>query len=137
MADRQPPRWNFPVLWHAIGAGLILVVILLSLLPPAVPLDPVLLNDKVGHALAYGCLMAWHAQLFEARAMRAGYAIGFVLMGIALEEAQALTGYRRFDIADMVANTAGVAAGWLSGVFGLKGFLRWLDTQWWERRTGD
>jgi len=46
---------------------------------------------------------------------RAMYAAGFILMGIALEFLQGMTGYRTFDVFDMIANTIGVALGWIAG----------------------
>ena len=39
---------------------------------------------------------------------------GFVGMGIALEFVQGALGYRSFELADMAANTLGVAAGWIA-----------------------
>jgi len=48
---------------------------------------------------------------------RAAYALAFVAMGIALEFLQGMTGYRSFDAMDMIANTVGVAIGWLVGTY--------------------
>ena len=41
------------------------------------------------------------------------FAIGFIALGIALEFVQRWTGYRSFEVADMAADAAGVAVGWL------------------------
>jgi len=43
---------------------------------------------------------------------RAVCAAGFILMGIAIEFLQRMTGYRTFDVFDMLANAVGVALGW-------------------------
>jgi len=43
------------------------------------------------------------------------YATGFILMGIALEFLQGMTGTRSFEVFDMVANSVGVALGWIAG----------------------
>lgn len=69
-------------------------------------------GDKLGHLLAYGALMLWFCVLYRPRRVRTLYAAGFIAMGIALEFVQGWLGYRSFEIADMLANTAGVALGW-------------------------
>ena len=94
----------------AIGWAAVAVVIYLSLTPapPQVELDG---GDKLGHFLAYASLAYWFGQ-FYFHSTRAAYAVGFVVMGIALEFAQGATSYRSMELADMAANTLGVAAGW-------------------------
>ena len=99
--------------WRAIGFALIAGVIWLSLTPHPLDID-VPQGDKVGHFLAYGVLMFWFAQLSWARRERIRYAAGFVALGIALEFAQRLTGYRVFEISDMAANAVGVLFGWFA-----------------------
>ncbi len=99
--------------WHAIGVGLILLVIWLSLTPQPIGI-PVEHGDKVGHFAAYATLMFWFAQLDARQRTRLGYAIFFVALGVALEFAQRLTDYRLFDVTDMVANAIGVLLGWAS-----------------------
>ena len=56
--------------------------------------------------------MFWFCVLYRPVRVRAFYALGFVAMGITLEFVQRWLGYRTFEVADMVANTVGVAAGW-------------------------
>ena len=98
--------------WRAIGVGLILLVIWLSLTPRPIEI-PVEQGDKLGHLAAYGTLMFWFAQLGARRRTRLGYAVGFIALGIALELAQGLTDYRVFEVADMIANATGVLLGWI------------------------
>ena len=69
-------------------------------------------SDKVGHVLAYGLLMFVFCRIYDQWRTRAAYAAGFIAMGIALEFLQRLTGYRTFDVFDMVANAIGVFLGW-------------------------
>ena len=69
-------------------------------------------GDKLEHLLAYGTLMFWFCVLYRPLRVRAAYAAGFIAMGIALEFVQRWLGYRSFEVADMVANTAGVGVGW-------------------------
>ncbi len=87
-------------------------VIYLSLAPISVDIAPVQHGDKLEHGLAYAVLMIWFACLYAARPVRLGYAIGFIALGVALEFLQRETGYRDFELLDMVADAVGVLLGW-------------------------
>ena len=118
LTERNPaPVEPFPSIslrrvWRVIGAGLILSVIWLSLTPRPIEV-PVAQGDKLGHVLAYATLMFWFAQLDARYRARVAYALAFATLGVALEFAQRLTGYRAFDINDMVASAVGVLLGWV------------------------
>jgi VanZ family protein len=96
----------------AVSAGwaLVATVIWLSVTPQPIQtgIDQ---GDKLGHLLAYGSLMFWFCVLYRPLRVRAFYAAGFIAMGIALEFVQGWLGYRSFEVADIVANTVGVALG--------------------------
>jgi VanZ family protein len=98
--------------WRTIGFGLVMLVIWLSLTPHPIEI-PVENGDKLGHVAAYATLMFWFAQLDTRHRMRLAYAIGFVLLGVALEFAQRLTDYRTFEVADMGADAVGVLFAWV------------------------
>jgi VanZ family protein len=86
-------------------------IVFLSLTPK--PPDPGFeYGDKLGHLFAYGLLMFWFCFLYRTRYARLAYAIGWIALGIALEFAQAATGYRSYEAADMAANSLGVLLGW-------------------------
>lgn len=68
-------------------------------------------GDKLGHVAAYALLMAWFGWLHPSRAARLAYGALWLGMGVALEFAQAATGYRSFELADMAADAVGVAVG--------------------------
>ena len=70
-------------------------------------------GDKLGHFAAYGLVTLWFAQCYTGLRQRVALAVGMVALGIALEYVQRATGYRSFEIADMVADGVGVAIGWL------------------------
>ena len=90
---------------------LVAAIVWLSLTPkPPHPLD-FGWSDKLEHCVAYGALMGWFAFLYRRTPARLAYAIGFVAMGIAIEFIQPYTG-RDFEVADMLADALGVAAGW-------------------------
>ncbi|MFO1321622.1 MAG: hypothetical protein U1F52_18585 [Burkholderiales bacterium] len=99
--------------WMAIGWSGVLIVAVMSLVPrpPELGIEH---GDKVQHLLAYGSLMLWFAQVRVERGARRVTALALVAMGIGLEFAQGMTGYRTYSYADMAANTTGVILGWLA-----------------------
>jgi VanZ family protein len=104
-----------PYLRLRLGIGFLLVaaVVYLSLTPHPIEV-PGEQGDKYGHIVAYSTLMIWFATIYHAVRERIGLAVAFILLGIALEFLQRLTGYRTFDIADMAADAFGVVLGWLT-----------------------
>jgi VanZ family protein len=106
----------------ALGWAWVAAIVYLSLTPSPPKVD-VEQSDKVGHLLAYGALAFWFCLLYRAPQARLFHMAGFVCMGIALEFAQGATGYRSFELADMAANTLGVAAGWLAARLAVKRIL--------------
>jgi VanZ family protein len=103
---------KFRKLWLAIGWALVLLVIFLSLIPapPSIPLEQ---GDKLGHVVAYATVMLWFSQLYAGLPRRLLLATASVALGIALEFVQRETGYRSYEVADMVADSIGVALGWV------------------------
>jgi len=99
-------------LWLILGWALVLLVIYLSLTPTPIDL-PIGLGDKFSHVLAYFVLMSWFANIYDEPAQRPGFAVGFLILGVALEFFQHWSGYRSYELADMVACAGGVAAGWV------------------------
>jgi len=69
-------------------------------------------SDKVGHFIAYGGTMFWFCLVYRAPRTRLVYAMGFIAMGVAIEYIQRWTGYRSFEVYDMVADALGVLLGW-------------------------
>ena len=112
--------------WKAAGWMLVLVIITVSLMPapPDLGVDQ---GDKIGHFAAYGLTTLWFAQIYTARPERIRLVIGMVALGIALEYAQRATGYRSFEIADMLADATGVAIGWLAAPPRLPNLLSWME----------
>ena len=116
------PALSRPRLWRFLGWALVLVVIYLSLTPKPPPVT-MTFGDKVGHLAAYASLMGWWLQI-DRRPER--LALLFVLMGLALEILQSLSGFRNGDIFDMAANTLGVGVGWLTALL-MPNWLARLD----------
>jgi hypothetical protein len=99
--------------WRIVGWLGVLGVIVLSLIPnpPSIGVEQ---GDKIGHAAAYALLMLWFAQIHLQRWQRMPVALWLLTLGIALEFAQGWAGPRTFSIADMGADAAGIALGWLA-----------------------
>ncbi|MGH8688521.1 MAG: VanZ family protein [Burkholderiales bacterium] len=94
----------------AAGWALVLAIVWGSLTPSPPKID-VAHADKFEHLFAYGALMFWFAWLYRAPRTRLAYAVLWIALGVGLEFAQRATGYRDFEIADMVADALGVLLG--------------------------
>lgn len=105
---------------------LVLLVIYLSLAPAPPPLTDNQ-NDKIEHILAYAALMSWFVNLYAETAPRVRIAACLIALGVALEFVQRWSGYRTFEVADMVADVVGVAAGWLAAPPRLPNYLRAVE----------
>jgi VanZ family protein len=112
-------------LWLGAGWLGVGVVTYFSLVP-----DPPKIDweegDKLQHLVAYTSLMIWFAQVRTGGAERRITALLLVALGVALEFVQGLTGYRLMSFADMAANTAGVAVGWLAAPPRLPNAFTWV-----------
>lgn len=97
--------------WIALGVTIIAAIWILSLIPdpPHIGIEG---EDKVGHFVAYGVLMLWWSQLLVRSWDRLLIAAAFAAMGILIEFVQGWTGWRTFEVADMIADAVGVALGW-------------------------
>lgn len=67
--------------------------------------------DKLEHAMAYGSLALWFCQIYLTVRSRMIAAAFLIWMGIGLEFVQGWTGYRHFEVLDMVADGIGVLLG--------------------------
>ncbi len=123
----QGPRLRHHRGWLAVGWALVALVVWASLSPQPPPTPDIHLGDKLAHLLAYGVLMGWFAQIYPASTTRHGIAAGFVFMGVVLEYLQGLLGGRLFEIADMAANTLGVALAWWITRGRAGRILRWVE----------
>ncbi len=121
-----------PALWLLVGAGLVGVVVVGSLLParglPPVPFSGF---DKVQHLLGYAALSSYAVMLFARMRTQAMCALGLVGLGIGLEFAQAaMTSSRQADPADALFNALGVLAGLATAATPLARLLQRVDDRW-------
>jgi VanZ family protein len=97
----------------------IVVVTVGSLIPstslPMRALDQLNINDKLQHLVAY-MVLAFLPAIHERRKFVVAAALGAVALGVALEFGQLLSGWRDFEIADMIADAFGVCIGLTTGI---------------------
>jgi len=105
------PDLKYRFLWLFVAYFLVAYVIYSSLTPSPVHVD-INFFDKYAHTVGYFVLMGWFMQLYHSTKGVLLCATALIIMGISLEFLQELTGYRFFDIYDMLANTAGVLLAW-------------------------
>lgn len=118
---------RFRGVWIVIGWSLVAYTVYASL-SVSPPEAPGWLSDKMAHGLTYFILATWFAALYPPK----NYFVigaGLLALGIALELLQARTGYRYAEVADGLANLAGIVSGL---AFGWASRGRWLA--WFDRR---
>ena len=119
-------------LWYALGALLILAVVIASLVP-ARELPRLHISDKIEHLLAYLSLAIWFGGLVPVRRYL-WLALALLALGGGIEIAQGLMGLgREADWRDFIAGACGVGLGLLLGLIGLRHWVRWLEQ--WPRRS--
>jgi VanZ family protein len=106
--DAMLRRFWLAVAWFGVG-----LIIFLSLTPSPPDIDLGKFSDKYEHVAAYAVLMLWFCQIYLSTVQRGCMALLLVVLGVALEFIQRATGYREFEVADMVAGASGVCLGWL------------------------
>jgi len=121
----MPPSPGYRRIWLALGWGMVAAVVVLSLIPVEADLGEG--RDKLAHFAAYGALSFWFAVMVRGRARQLGIAIAFAGMGVLLEFLQGMTGYRDFELADMLANAIGAALGWGLAQTPLGNVPAWLE----------
>ena len=101
-------------LLRSLWLASVLVVIIGSLLPsdslPIRTLEHLPLSDKIEHVMLYAVL-TFLPTIHERRKHVIAIALGAIALGIGLEYAQLFTGWREFEIGDMVADAVGVCLG--------------------------
>ena len=104
---------RFVRLWLGLGWLFVALVIFFSLTPS--PPSPIEFTgaDKLFHVSTYALMMLWFGLVYLPGRAYLLLGIGLILMGIALELIQGLTGYRSLEYVDMIANAVGVSFGWL------------------------
>lgn len=87
------------------------VAIYLFLTPREVRLVA-LVGDKVAHLGAFGLMMLFCSAVVTSKRATTWCALVLIALGVLIELLQGLTGYRDFEVDDMLADAAGVLAAW-------------------------
>jgi VanZ family protein len=111
-------------LWLLIGYLLVGAVVVVSLMPAPPGMHS--LNDKLLHLLAYLGLALWFGAIYP-RERFARLGLCLVTLGVVIECLQFSTGYRSFELADMLADTLGTLAGLLLAATPLGGMLLLIE----------
>lgn len=97
----------------------IFTVMVASVLPsdssPMRALNQLHISDKIEHMGAYLAL-AFLPAIHERRRFVIAAALGAVALGVALEYVQLYSGWREFEVADMIADAIGVCLGMAAGI---------------------
>ncbi|GMW05551.1 MAG: VanZ family protein [Gammaproteobacteria bacterium] len=112
--------------WFGAGLGALALIMVLALLPLAAPVA-VQGIDKFMHFLAFTFLTIWFLGVFEARYAWL-VAAGLLAYGGLIELLQSLTSFRFAEANDVVSNLAGIGAGWLLSMAGLRHWCRRIET---------
>jgi VanZ family protein len=99
--------------WLFVGWLLIILIVYLSLVPNPPTLVSFDNSDKFEHAFAYATVSFWLCQIYLAVRSRIVVIVALIGLGVVLEYVQGWTGYRSFDVMDMLADSVGVLLGWL------------------------
>jgi VanZ family protein len=120
MSDESPgapapgATLRFRLFWLAIGYALVASTAYNSLHSQP-PVWAFFAGDVFLHVSTYFILAFWFGQLYPGKLRQIGVALAFVGFGAILEYIQAeLIPYRRYELKDLIANTAGAGFAWLA-----------------------
>ena len=121
-----PEQLRFSKLWTALGIGMLIVILALSLIPYTGPIFPITFADKLLHALAFTTLIVWFSALVAQD--RWPELFGLLLVyGVFMEVLQYFTGYRIMDWQDIVADVLGLTIGWGMMTVGCANWARSIE----------
>ena len=123
MAPSKPARLRLVAVWYQLGALMLLVVGIASLLP----MPDTGVNDKLSHTLVYIVLAAWFGLLADNRVALLWTGAGLFAYGILIEMLQWMTSFRFAEAADVAANLAGIVIGLLVYFTPLRRILAAID----------
>jgi VanZ family protein len=107
-------HFRHPALWLALGWTFVAAIVYLSLtrMPISIPAAH---GDKYAHIAAYAAVTFWFMQIYDTTRPRVIVVLALAALGGGLEILQYFSGYRSMEAADMAADVAGIAIGWLVG----------------------
>ena len=122
-----PASLRYRRYWLGFGWAILLIIFYMALRPLPGAAIVGIWSDKVWHALAFGALMLWFSGVYPPRQFGRLFLL-LLSYGILIEVVQAFTPHRQVELADVLANISGAAAGWLLAIAGLRHWCRWLES---------
>lgn len=122
-------RW-----WWGIGWLGLLLASWLMLMPDPPATVSVQYADKVEHVVGFFVLFFWFAQLLV-RSRHAALFMALLVYGIVIEVTQGLGGVRQMELADVLADSAGLLLAW-AVTAGRAGELLLVVENWLYRGNG-
>jgi hypothetical protein len=116
-------------LWLTVGWLQVCLVIFFSLIPSPVGVQGIYGVDKLIHLFTYTFVMLWFGSCYVPGKSYERLGICLILMGAVIELIQGRTGYRTMSYLDMIANSFGVASGWLLAKTRLSGALLYMENR--------
>ena len=121
---------RYTTTWLSVGYTFVAAIVVLSLIP--LPEGSTTISDKLQHLLVYLVLALWFGAIYrQERFARLG--LGLIALGVLIECLQLGTGYRSFELADMLMDVLGTGAGLLLAATPAGGALLWVE-RWLPRR---
>lgn len=106
-------------IWLSIGYALLSMTAVLSLIPG----PDIGGGDKLVHFVTYALLSGWFSLIVKYSRTLWVVLFGLIAFGLLMEYLQGFTSYRRQDIDDAIANSAGVMVGIAIHFSPLRGML--------------
>lgn len=122
----SPDQLRFRSQWIAGGILLLVAVLTLSLVPYTGPKVPVDFADKAAHLIAYTALITWFSAVVPESRWTSLFGL-LLTYGVLIEVLQFFTGYRAMEWGDIVADTGGLALGWIMIKAGLANWANWIE----------
>ena len=120
----RPLRYSW--LWLGIG-GILVVLVIAGSLGPAMSVIGAR-SDKLMHLVAYLVLAVWFGGVYRP-ARYPLLAAGLLVLGAVMEVAQGMLPYRSMELADALANAAGVLAGIVLCWTMLGSWCQWVEAR--------
>ncbi|MGI9291459.1 MAG: VanZ family protein [Gammaproteobacteria bacterium] len=120
------PELEYRPFWLVSGYLLLIVILVLSLIPLGPVGDIMMWTDKFLHAGCFLFLMIWFCGLFP-RSSHLRISVLLMVYGGLIELLQYLTGFRSFELADMVADVVGILFGAMLASLGLWRWCEYLE----------
>ena len=123
---------RYPRLWLIIGYVMVLAAVFGSI-GPGIRNVPPAFDDKVVHTAVYFVLMIWFAGIYK-RGHYLWVAVALFALGGVIEFLQGQLSHRSGELADLLANSAGIGIGVVLALVGLGSWCTRLEARLFARK---